>query len=1248
MAGFLRQPREYTFLPALRPDDSPSDLNREWYGNSETQDLLAILDACLHNCYDVQRAQGIFQALRDRADRNNLLEIPVYNSFLGAYLEMATVREAANASFWFGEFWSLFEAISHGDEGVAPNASTLALALVALHRVPSEIEPYIQTTYNDIVAKIAELRIDVATVITSQAFTDSEEVTAILELLSRSAIQLRLPHIVEALGQAEHIGRTDLLDTIPEAIPVYKNVVKKSASGDQVTQEIPFNIDNVRQHLARMNFARRVLPNDVAARQKMLEESVYDVAQARLTHEKENMDGLGITTGHDSKVRSWMWDWHGKLAAKLDIEIQKVLLSEQTGLRTNLRKHGLTSPIGHYLTLVSPARLSLITIIEIINMGANPGANGLEEGIKTTRLLVHIGRAIETEYKAQMCRKNNINVPSLKHTTPEPGYFSRLGYTNLLERRIMAARHMSDNEGWTAPWIQTTRVQIGGFLVDALMDVAKVVRSATDKDGNQIKQEQPAFYHSYEYTRGFKLGTVRLNDMLSEALQSDKPALIHPRHLPMLVPPQPWVGPETGGYFYNRTSAMRYKESLEQASYMRRASSLGNLELIYAGMDVLGSTPWVINRKVFDVVLQVWNSGEELGKLPPAVFAQPEPTLPENASMRQKMDHVLKQRTWTQEKGNNHSKRCNVNYKIEIARSFLGDRFYQPHNLDFRGRAYPVPPHLNHMGDDLSRGLMKFADAKPLGQRGLRWLKIHLANLYGYDKAPFDGRVKFVDDNLEHIFDSATKPLEGSGWWKHADDPWQCLATCFELHDALTSPDPYAFMSSQPVHQDGTCNGLQHYAALGGDSRGAAQVNLSAADRPSDVYTYVANMVEQVIEQDVEKGVAPAQILQNRVSRKMVKQTVMTTVYGVTYVGAREQIERQIRAMDHFADENHWEMSSYLARTVLNCIGDLFSGATAIQNWLTTCARIISHAIPEQRLTEALKEYNDSNKRTKTFLPLDSLRKEQLTSVVWTTPLGLPVVQPYRKTKKRQVLTKLQTVFITDPHAMHEVNMAKQASAFPPNFVHSLDATHMMLSALECQTQKLTFAAVHDSYWTHASTIDELSIIIRDTFIALHSSDVLGKLRHEFAERYEGYKVPLVHLRKRSLVRALAETGVEIRWEGAELVLNGKKPSIMVMQTTAEDRKAMVAELAMELELDVEDDAESALLGLEEEDSEGEPLDEKKPKKGKKIAGAQKKKLMTIGGDVGKFVSLKDLFPPVPQKGDFRVEAIKASQYFFS
>ena len=33
------------------------------------------------------------------------------------------------------------------------------------------------------------------------------------------------------------------------------------------------------------------------------------------------------------------------------------------------------------------------------------------------------------------------------------------------------------------------------------------------------------------------------------------------------------------------------------------------------------------------------------------------------------------------------------------------------------------------------------------------------------------------------------------------------------------------------------------------------------------------------------------------------------------------------------------------------------------------------------------------------------------------------------------------------------VNSQKQATAFPPNFIHSLDATHMLLTALECRVR---------------------------------------------------------------------------------------------------------------------------------------------------------------------------------------------------
>ena len=102
-----------------------------------------------------------------------------------------------------------------------------------------------------------------------------------------------------------------------------------------------------------------------------------------------------------------------------------------------------------------------------------------------------------------------------------------------------------------------------------------------------------------------------------------------------------------------------------------------------------------------------------------------------------------------------------------------------------------------------------------------------------------------------------------------------------ELRAALESPDPTAFESALPIHQDGTCNGLQHYAALGGDDRGAQQVNLSVTDKPSDVYTHVAEMVEKQLQADLSKREEAkfAKMLVGKISRKVVKQTVSGPTY---------------------------------------------------------------------------------------------------------------------------------------------------------------------------------------------------------------------------------------------------------------------------------------------------------------------------------------------------------------------------------
>ena len=53
-------------------------------------------------------------------------------------------------------------------------------------------------------------------------------------------------------------------------------------------------------------------------------------------------------------------------------------------------------------------------------------------------------------------------------------------------------------------------------------------------------------------------------------------------------------------------------------------------------------------------------------------------------------------------------------------------------------------------------------------------------------------------------------------------------------------------------------------------------------------------------------------------------------------------------------------------------------------------------------------------------IPKTAVKKEQMTTVVWTTPLGLPIVQPYRKIIRKQIKTAIQSVYISDPNANAE------------------------------------------------------------------------------------------------------------------------------------------------------------------------------------------------------------------------------------
>lgn len=286
--------------------------------------------------------------------------------------------------------------------------------------------------------------------------------------------------------------------------------------------------------------------------------------------------------------------------------------------------------------------------------------------------------------------------------------------------------------------------------------------------------------------------------------------------------------------------------------------------------------------------------------------------------------------------------------------------------MDFRGRVYACPPHFNHLGDDIARALLLFGNGKPLGSKGLDWLKIHLINLTGLKKkCSIDERLAYANEIMADIFDSADDPLGGNRWWTRGDEPWQILACCQAIAEATRSPNHEEYICYFPVHQDGSCNGLQHYAALGRDSEGAKAVNLQSFDRPQDVYETVAALVERERLLDSQGDIPVAKALEGFVQRKVVKPTVMTYVYGVTRYGARLQICKKLKDIETFPKESVWAASTYLMYKVFTSIQEMFTATRLIQSWFTDSANVLAGSLSS--------------------------------TVKWVTPIGFPVSQPYIK-----------------------------------------------------------------------------------------------------------------------------------------------------------------------------------------------------------------------------------------------------------
>lgn len=769
------------------------------------------------------------------------------------------------------------------------------------------------------------------------------------------------------------------------------------------------------------------------------------------------------------------------------------ILAEQRAI-TNKEFSQDRAIYGPYLMQLPADILAVVAMHKLTSALMKEHENGY---VRVSTAATVVGEAVEQETeiftimnKRRKKRKLGGEVGGVPTDSKNPDITLQKSISKMIKQKNVRLLAKTVNRARVSkPWGTHIQVKVGSKLIDIFMDVAFIHPPVSQSQMSDPPEVRPALKHEHRTTVGSKkrpsraFGVITCDPIVWSSLDKTANYMEMP-YMPMLVEPVKWRSFNRGGYLVLRSRLMRTHGSRSQQFAIARVDRL-KLQRVFEALDILGRTPWRINKRVHDVAEKIWADGGCLADLVDRknveVPAKPD-TADEQELKRWKREAFKAWRINSER----HSQRCDVELKLSVARKYRDEsKFYYPHNIDFRGRAYPMHPYLNHLGSDICRGLLEFGEGRPLGSNGLRWLKIHLANVFGggVDKLSYDGRIAFVDENMESIMDSAAQPLQGKRWWLKAEDPFQCLAACISLSGALESGDVENFVCHLPVQQDGSCNGLQHYAALGRDCEGAASVNLISGEKPADVYSGIAVRVRQMMERDALKDPSTfrqaeyAQTLVEHVDRKLVKQTVMTSVYGVTFVGARSQILNRLEERDGKKENNEmFAASSYAAKTTLEALGEMFKEAKSIMGWLADCAKLVA---------------------------------SENEPVKWISPLGLPVIQPYRKPGWKQVKTSLQTLTLRNDEDQPVV-VQRQKTAFPPNFVHSLDGTHMMMTASACGKAGLCFAGVHDSFWTHACDVDKMNQILREKFVELYSQPILENLLESFQKSFPHVEFPPV------------------------------------------------------------------------------------------------------------------------------------------
>lgn len=634
-------------------------------------------------------------------------------------------------------------------------------------------------------------------------------------------------------------------------------------------------------------------------------------------------------------------------------------------------------------------------------------------------------------------------------------------------------------------WDQQLKLKLGLLLIDALIASTGLIQTTL-----------------IQHKRGFKTSyIVEATDKTIEWMRTENTRVetLLPLYLPTVVPPTPWKTVYGGGYLTDAVKPLPLVKN-QSPKYLRELEKI-DMPVVYDALNALQNTAWKINDDILTIIhayernrLQDGLTEYEYEKLGLGltIMLPQRPEWLDKSLKPEDMTHEQYElfKAWKHEtarikiiNAQSRSKTGAYIRTIIVAERFRKyERIYFPHQLDWRGRAYPTPLYLQPQGSDVQRALLLFADAKPIDtQEQADWLAIHGAGLWGVDKIPFNERVEWVNKHEQEIIACAVDPFSNR-FWQEAEKPWSALAFAFEW--CSFKAHGWGYPSRLPVQMDGTCNGLQNFSAMLRDEIGGEAVNLVPSERPQDIYQRVADVVIARVDNDAAQGHDLAQRWQGHITRKVCKRPVMTLAYGARRYGYIDMIlddtingwDRHTYPFEKYDQDTNktrdlgFQAAQYLGNIIWESVGEVVIAAREAMDWLQSCAKQTA-------------KHN--------------------TPIYWKTPSGFLVRQAYHKPQTIVVNTTFRKARLRTQLHVGELGLdkRKQSAGIAPNWVHSLDASHLALTIVSAIKHGIhSFCMIHDSYGTHAANAPAMSRILRDAFADMYQShDVVSDIARDLS-----------------------------------------------------------------------------------------------------------------------------------------------------